>query len=648
MGPHFFLYPYSYLHIFLFLLFIGLLLLILLILTYALSYKSSYQDADKLASYECGFEPFEDTRATFDVQFYLIAIIFIVFDVEIAFLYPWIISLREFNSLEIFLPGFLFFIFVILGFIFEWYQGALSWKMSNLSKIQLFTACPLLFDSSFFSTDSLILPYIFDNTNKMGLVIVGVVIVALLAFTVVLTLETTVVIYTAFIFNFFLEKQWVLFFVFIILLFILLNFWLTLDEFDYNIDSKIIIVYNAYAICTLFLLNSTNLFEIFLAMEGISLSLVILIAYKTQRFSALEAAIKYFVQSSIIGCFFSFSVAILYLITDTFFLSEIFYFFTYSRTGFYSQSTLLDIIYNPFLIYIFFTLIFCVFFKLSLFPLHFWTPDVYNGSPLIITTLFATVNKLIFFITFLTIAKYSIFLFFGSLVWKFLFSPLFQLSAIISILIGALGAFRQTSIKRFFGYTTINTLGFILLPIAVQGVSGAAISLSYLIVYLSMSVFFFILIAKVYNYKDSSFWRVYYISDLSGIYKVNKLLSFSLTFVILVFSGLPPYVTFYNKYFIMQLLTFSSINIYYLVIILISTMITSFYYIRFIKSIFYEQPYLQTVLSQIELKHILSQNKVIDFLDNLVIIGTGRFEFIFVLFFIIYGVDYFEIVQFLL
>ena len=99
-------------------------------------------------------------------------------------------------------------------------------------------------------------------------------------------------------------------------------------------------------------------------------------------------------------------------------------------------------------------------------------------------------------------------------------------------------------------------------------------------------------------------------------YKVNKLLSFSITFVILVFSGLPPYITFYNKYFIMQLLAFSSVNIYYLLIILGSTMITSFYYIRFIKSIFYEQPYLQTVLNQIDLKGLPQDIKLIDFLNN--------------------------------
>lgn len=665
-------YSFDYLRLFLFLFFIGLLLLILLLLTFFLSYKSSYKDVDKLASYECGFEPFEDTRATFDVQFYLIAIIFIVFDVEIAFLYPWVISLRETNSFDIFLPGFLFFLFVIIGFIFEWYQGALDWKMSNLSKIQLFSVFPFVFVLPENKFMDYLLSLLSSETFVHIITVISIVIISVFSFLFLLTLESTIVMYTIFTLNLFIEKQWTLFFVFFILLFILINFWLSLDHFEYNIDSKIIFIYNIYALCTIFLLTSVNLFEIFLAMEGISLSLIVLIAYKTQYFSALEAAIKYFVQSSIIGCFFSFSVGIIYITTGSFFLPELFMYITESHgemiyemwvyfqhehrthlliswvTDLHRSFTwpVVDLCYNPIFIYALITISFCFFFKLSLFPNHFWTPDVYSGSPLIITTIFATVNKLIFFFTFITFAKFSIFAFFGSALWKFLFSSLFQLSAIISIAIGCLGAFRQTSIKRFFGYTTINTLGFILAPLSVAGLDGYPISLSYLLIYSFISLLFFTTISKLYNYKNNLFLRIHYISDLSGLYKINKLAAFSLVFILLVFSGLPPYITFYNKYIILQTLSNFSFNSYFIGIILLTTIITTFYYIRFIKSIFFEQPYLQAVLFNLEKNNFSLKPTLTNWIKNLTTTSKFLNESIIIIVFIIYAPDIFEFIPF--
>jgi NADH-quinone oxidoreductase subunit A len=83
-------------------------------------------DAEKLSAYECGFEAFEDTRARFDVRYYLVAILFIVFDLEIAFLFPWAVSMSETGTLGLISMGIFLFILVI-GFIYEWKKGALEW-----------------------------------------------------------------------------------------------------------------------------------------------------------------------------------------------------------------------------------------------------------------------------------------------------------------------------------------------------------------------------------------------------------------------------------------------------------------------------------------------------------------------------------------
>ena len=83
-------------------------------------------DPEKLSAYECGFEPFSDSRMEFDVRFYLVAILFIIFDLEIAFLFPWAISLGNIGALGFW--SMMLFIFILtIGFIYEWKKGALDW-----------------------------------------------------------------------------------------------------------------------------------------------------------------------------------------------------------------------------------------------------------------------------------------------------------------------------------------------------------------------------------------------------------------------------------------------------------------------------------------------------------------------------------------
>lgn len=84
-------------------------------------------DSEKLSAYECGFEPFADARSKFDVRFYLVAILFIIFDLEVAFLFPWAIALGDigmfgFWSMMVFLG------ILTIGFIYEWKKGALEWE----------------------------------------------------------------------------------------------------------------------------------------------------------------------------------------------------------------------------------------------------------------------------------------------------------------------------------------------------------------------------------------------------------------------------------------------------------------------------------------------------------------------------------------
>ncbi|NNF15118.1 MAG: NADH-quinone oxidoreductase subunit A [Gammaproteobacteria bacterium] len=83
-------------------------------------------DAEKLSPYECGFEPFEDARMRFDVRYYLVAILFIIFDLEIAFLFPWAVSLDKVGVFGLIAMA-IFLLVLVVGFIYEWKKGALEW-----------------------------------------------------------------------------------------------------------------------------------------------------------------------------------------------------------------------------------------------------------------------------------------------------------------------------------------------------------------------------------------------------------------------------------------------------------------------------------------------------------------------------------------
>lgn len=84
-------------------------------------------DSEKLSPYECGFEAFEDSRMKFDVRFYLVAILFIIFDLEIAFLFPWAVALDQIGMIG-YIAMALFLGILVIGFVYEWKKGALEWE----------------------------------------------------------------------------------------------------------------------------------------------------------------------------------------------------------------------------------------------------------------------------------------------------------------------------------------------------------------------------------------------------------------------------------------------------------------------------------------------------------------------------------------
>jgi NADH-quinone oxidoreductase subunit A len=115
----------SYLPILLFLFIAGGLGLIMVVLPFLVSRGS--KNINKSSQYECGFAPFSDARVPFDIRFYLVSILFIIFDLEIVFLFPWAIVLKQLPTVG-FWSMMIFLSILAVGFIYEWRKGALNWK----------------------------------------------------------------------------------------------------------------------------------------------------------------------------------------------------------------------------------------------------------------------------------------------------------------------------------------------------------------------------------------------------------------------------------------------------------------------------------------------------------------------------------------
>ena len=114
----------EYLSILIFFVFALIFALIMLGIGFTLGPNNPNEE--KNSPYECGFEPFEDSRMKFDIRYYLVAILFIIFDLEIAFLFPWAVVIDELGTSGLISMG-IFLLILIVGFIYEWKKGALEW-----------------------------------------------------------------------------------------------------------------------------------------------------------------------------------------------------------------------------------------------------------------------------------------------------------------------------------------------------------------------------------------------------------------------------------------------------------------------------------------------------------------------------------------
>nr|YP_009749706.1 NADH dehydrogenase subunit 2 [Calonectria ilicicola]QIJ45864.1 NADH dehydrogenase subunit 2 [Calonectria ilicicola]QIJ45891.1 NADH dehydrogenase subunit 2 [Calonectria ilicicola]QIJ45986.1 NADH dehydrogenase subunit 2 [Calonectria ilicicola]QIQ23114.1 NADH dehydrogenase subunit 2 [Calonectria ilicicola] len=365
------------------------------------------------------------------------------------------------------------------------------------------------------------------------------------------------------------------------------------------------------------LLMSTNdLVSIFLAIELQSYGLYILSTiYRNSELSTTGGLI-YFLLGGLSSCFILLGTALLYANSGTTNLDGL-----YIITSISDIST--NLWYTPYYInlsLVVFTIGFL--FKVSAAPFHFWSPDVYDAIPTIVTTFVAIVAKISIFILLLQLVYYTSANFTaGTMNW----TSILLISSLFSLIIGTVVGLTQYRIKRLFAYSTISHVGFILLALSISSVESTQAFIFYLTQYSISNVnLFFILIAigfSLYCYvsenkeheelMDKNNSPIQLISQLKGYFYINPFLAISLAITIFSFAGIPPLLGFFGKQMVLSAALDKGL-IFLSLIAILTSVIGGLYYLGIVKEMFFSLPEykINPLLENLVLKgNILNSDK---------------------------------------
>ncbi len=317
----------------------------------------------------------------------------------------------------------------------------------------------------------------------------------------------------------------------------------------------------------LLMISSNDLLSLFMSMELQSLSLYILVSFSRDDFISSEAGVKYFIIGSLSTCIFLFGTSLVYGLVGSTSFNEISIF----MSDLYSTPTMLIVG----LIFILVSLSL----KISAAPFHMWTPDVYQGAPSIVTALLSTLPKVAAFGVLIRLLVYP----FGEIIVDW--GKILTILSISSMIIGSLGALKQTDLKRLMAYSTINHIGFILMALIPGSEDGITSICIYLIFYITMNLGIFLFILNMQRDQIS----VTSIKDLNGLYRSQPLIAGCIAIILFSMAGIPPMAGFIGKLIILNIIIDN--NLFFLAIIAVLTsVVAAFYYIRLIKSIFFDEP----------------------------------------------------------
>lgn len=345
-----------------------------------------------------------------------------------------------------------------------------------------------------------------------------------------------------------------------------------------------------------FLISSSDIVSIFICIELQSYGLYLLATLYRNSELSTSAGLTYFLLGGMSSCFILLGTALLYTNSGSTNLET---FYIINNIWEISEYNIDSIFQNTYISYALIIMTVGFLFKISAAPFHFWSPDVYDAIPTIVTAFVAIIAKISILVFLFEIVHYtSNYGFNKDLDWRYIL----LLSSLLSLIVGTVLGLNQFRIKRLYAYSTISHLGFILLSLSINTVESIQAFIFYLIQYSISNLNAFIILVSIgytlYIYSnnkqedelllDKNNSPVQLISQLKGYFYINPLLAISLAITIYSFVGVPPLLGFFGKQMVLSAALDNGFVFLSLVAILTSV-ISAVYYLNIIKNIFFEK-----------------------------------------------------------
>ena len=364
------------------------------------------------------------------------------------------------------------------------------------------------------------------------------------------------------------------------------------------------------------LLTSSDLGSIYLCIELQSFSLYIISAIHRNSESSTGSALTYFLLGGLSSCFILLGLALIYANAGLTNLDGIYSIISDSEK-YLNFSTWY--IHN----YIFYALILIsvgFLFKIAAAPFHWWSPDVYDGVPTIVTTFIAILGKIAILVIFLELSYYTSTLIY-SMIQYYSWTVSLFISCLLSLIVGTVLGLTQIRIKRLLAYSTISHIGFILLALIAYSIESYQAYIFYIIQYILTNLNAFVVIIGIgfslylyytnisenNNISEKNNSPIQLISQLKGYFSINPALALCLIITIFSFIGLPPLAGFFGK----QMVLTSALNNNHTILVIVAiltSVIGAVYYLSIIKTIYFNtKEYIKSYkIVQMSLSNYLS------------------------------------------
>jgi NADH-quinone oxidoreductase subunit N len=308
-----------------------------------------------------------------------------------------------------------------------------------------------------------------------------------------------------------------------------------------------------------FMVSFSNLAMLFLGIEILSISLYILAGSKMNDLFSNEASFKYFLMGSFATGFLLFGIALVYGVTGSFDLAKIAAVISSPAVPFTA------LLYAGVLM-----MLIGLAFKISAVPFHFWAPDVYEGSPTVVTAFMSTIVKIAAFAAFFRL--FSTCFSAVSAQWV----DVVQAITILTLLVSNITAVYQNSVKRMLAFSSIAHAGYLLITLVSLNDSSDSAILYYVLSYAVASIGAFAVLHNVASENENASTETF-----NGLGKRNPFMAFAMTIALLSLAGIPPLAGFFAKYYIFTV-AFKSGYIGLVLLAVVTSLIGVYYYFRII------------------------------------------------------------------